>query len=239
MKEKSQGYAVLEDIDTATFVRFLEWTYRGNYTTPTSTNQASPSEEGPVAEGQGDLGDWGCFNKPSSKKKRSKLTENPDWGSFGFDQSGRALRDGLRQAFIDRTYIELTPTNPTLVARRNENENEDYNSIFMCHAQLYVFAEEKDIQKLKTLALESLHETLKHFTLYDKRIGDVVSLVRYVYQNTLPPESTGAEPMRALLTEYIGFEMDTLLKHEDFRNLIIEDGGSLLADLATMVMRRI
>ena len=31
MAEKRQGFAELEDVDQGTFIRFLEWLYRGYY----------------------------------------------------------------------------------------------------------------------------------------------------------------------------------------------------------------
>lgn len=244
----------MEDVDLATFIRFLEWTYNGCYTTPTPKDESSPSDMAPAEDNSDQRDIFGSSIGLGSKKKKKHM-EKTGWGSFGFDQptvksdfsiggpaystSRPTSRDSLRQAFIDRSYTGLQSALPVPTAQKTENENESYQDAFLCHAQLYVFAEEKDIQKLKTLALENLHETLKHFTLDGKRTGDIVSLLRYVYNNTQPPESTKTEPLRALLTDYIGFEMDTLMKDQDFNALMMEDGGPLLSDFVEMVMRRI
>ncbi|KAI4190097.1 MAG: hypothetical protein L6R41_001016 [Letrouitia leprolyta] len=244
----------MEDVDLATFTRFLEWTYNGCYTAPTPKDESSPSDMAPAEDNSDQRDIFGSSIGLGSKKKKKNM-EKTEWGSFGFDQpivksdlysgglaystSNPTSRDRLRQAFIDRSYTGLQSALPVPTAQGTENGNESYQDAFLCHAQLYVFAEEKDIQKLKTLALENLHETLKHFILDEKRTGDIVSLLRYVYQNTQPPESTKTEPLRALLTDYIGFEMDTLMKDEDFNALMIEDGGPLLSDFVEMVMRRI
>ncbi|KAL8728824.1 MAG: hypothetical protein Q9166_005141 [cf. Caloplaca sp. 2 TL-2023] len=232
----------MEDVDLPTFVRFLEWTYNDTYTAAIPDHESSPSGIA-LAEDNPDQ----CYVVESplewgSTKKKKKHKGNTELGSFDFDHNsmfGPTSRDGLRQAFIARSYTGSQPALPVPRARRNKNENESYQDVFLCHAQLYVFAEKWKVSKLKTLALENLHETLTHFTLYEKRTPDIVTLLRYVYQNTQPPEKTENEPLRALLTDYIGFEMDTLIKDADFKTLMIEDGGPLLGDFVEMVARRI
>ena len=145
----------------------------------------------------------------------------------------------MREAFLSRPYKEYRSFIPIPPAKKNENDTECYEDIFLCHAKLYVFAEKWLIPKLKILALENLHETLKNFELYPSRTGDVVALLRHVYEHTSSPLFQGLEPMRKLLTEYIGFEMDTLIKDRDFQILMIDDGGDLLGDFMSMVLKRI
>ena len=41
------------------------------------------------------------------------------------------------------------------------------------------------------------------------RTGDIIPLIRYVYGNTQIPDDEKTEPMKALLAEYISFEIDT------------------------------
>ena len=111
--------------------------------------------------------------------------------------------------------------------------------IFLCHAQLYIFAEEKAITTLKKLALENLHDTLKNFTLHKERTGDIVSLLRCVYENTGPPADGQEEPLRKLMSDYLAFEMDTLVEGERFIALLVEEGGSLMKDFAAKIKERI
>lgn len=49
----------------------------------------------------------------------------------------------------------------------------------------------------------------------------------------------GVEEMRMLMTEYMGYEMDTLMKDEEFQDLIVADGGAPLGDFMKMVVKRI
>lgn len=254
MKEKSQGYAEINDVDLATFTRFLEWMYYGNYTA-LGPEDDSPFGDNAPAEENLDLSEnFGGSGWLSSKKKK----KGSRWGSSTWDQFGvepgnsyeepddlasstSKSRNTLRQAFINRSYTGLQSTLPTVpkTSKTETKEKGSYEEVLLCHAQLYRFAEEKDIQQLKTLALGNLHDTLKRFTLNEERTGDIISLLRYAYQNTQVPGSTETEPLRALLKDYMGFEMDTLMKDENFGALMIEDGGPLLSDFMEMVKRRI
>ena len=89
-------------------------------------------------------------------------------------------------------------------------------------------------QPLKTLAFEELHSTLAVYTLYHERTGDIIALLRYVYANT-----SGGEGLRTLLSDYVGCEMRVLMKDEEFKDLMIENGGPLLQDFMKMVIKRI
>lgn len=268
MKEKEQEYAVLEEVTPDTFNRFLQWVYHGFYSAPypKAVDASSPpspdtsaveeanevriggSVDVPASEAiEVDIGkpveldfDWSGFG---SKTKDKKARKNEDCCCSQFSSSSR---QNLRQAFISRSYEAFRSAVPIPPARRNENENEDYADVFLGHARLYVFANNYLIHDLKTLALENLHETLKIFELYSYRTGDIISLFRYVYGNTQIPDNGKTEPMRSLLAEYVGFEMDILMKDLAFRDLMIEDGildtaqrQSLLDDYMAAVMKRI
>ena len=111
--------------------------------------------------------------------------------------------------------------------------------MFLCHAQIYVFADEKGITALKQLALETLHETLKHFELYQERTGDIVTLLKYIYKNTTLPPEDKSEPMRAMLNDYVAFEMDTLTGDQKLTTALSEDGSDMLGDFMANVRKRI
>jgi hypothetical protein len=93
-------------------------------------------------------------------------------------------------------------------------------------------------QPLKSLALEELHNTLAIYTLYRRRTGDIVALLRYVYANT-GVITRGGDDLRTLLRDYIGYEMGVLMKDKEFQDLMLEDGGPLLRDFMKMVAKRV
>ncbi|KAI9743440.1 MAG: hypothetical protein M1835_002891, partial [Candelina submexicana] len=49
----------------------------------------------------------------------------------------------------------------------------------------------------------------------------------------------GSEDLQGLLRNYVGYEMSVLMKDEDFKVLMIEDGRSLLHDFMKMAAKRI
>lgn len=277
MAEGQQGFATLEDVDEGTFVRFIEWAHKGSYTAAefagvveenpkiaglcTNDDQASKSGEIPIpeeidepfvdgeipaegynmpeppAEIEDGWGSWGGGASSSKKSKSKKKT---------FNTTPPTTREDLRQSFVSRrpvvrkSAIEISPP------RRNQSSAEIYSDVFLSHARLYVFAEKYDIQPLKMLALDELHAVLKDFILHVKRTGDIIDLLRYVYANT-GESREGVEDMRTLVMQYVGYQMDTMMKNPEFGDLMIKDRGDLtikergdlLSDLLKMVAKRI
>lgn len=255
MREKKQRYAVLEDVTAATFDRFLEWACKGFYTPP-----------GPFSVTILEDGENGHMSKEANEDTASKTSANASYEKTSqnfYDNYGNFLgrihnngnntsieyssgsvqgtashsRQDLRQSFYSRKPDIRGDTN-TAPPRKNHEASENYTNIFLCHAQLYVFADAQDIQPLKLLALDELHAVLAIFELHPERTGDIVELLRYVYANTASP-SEGEEPLKKVVADYVGFEMDVLMNDEDFSALMIADGGDMLRDYMSSVSKRI
>lgn len=143
----------------------------------------------------------------------------------------------LKEAFLKLQFCQQDDQCPTWVPRANSGPAEKYTDVFLSHAKLYVFAEKFDIQPLKRLILKNLHQTLSIFTLWPECVGDVVALVKFVYSNTVPA-SNGDEPMRRMLSQYIGYEMQVILEATAFRNFLNND-RDFLDDFCSQVGRRI
>lgn len=267
MAETQKGYAVLEDVDKGTFERFIEWAYKGYYTAaesqleyndPPPPGDLQPTEgmQIPCPENRFSSEGWPGdvpADPPADPPEQAHAEavpnfEMPDgWGGFNSNKKNKKGKTGqvlkgtrqeLKESFIcrkntvRRDVISIPPT------RANQSANEDYTEVFLSHARLYVFAEKYDIQLLKMLAFEELHNTLAIYTLFRTRTRDIVDLLRYVYANT--NESAKAEKgMRRLLRDYVGYEMDVLMKDEEFKDLMVEYGGSLLGDFMKVVAKRI
>ncbi len=211
-------------------------------------DEAAPTAEAiydeetpPQAEPLRALDSWSLGKKKKEKKDAPELwgSEVGDhgWGTSTKGKTRKKKRE-LKEAFISRKYSARNSVFVVPPPRPNQDPEEDYTDVFLSHAQLYVLAEKYDIQTLKYFALEELHATLAIYTLYPRRTGDIIALLRYVYGNT-GQSNGGEEELRQVLTAYIGYEMDTLMDDEDFRDLMIEDGGPLLGEFMTMVGRRI
>ncbi|KAK4696535.1 hypothetical protein P7C71_g1394, partial [Lecanoromycetidae sp. Uapishka_2] len=192
--------------------------------------------------------DWGRHRKSLHKIKKPKEKRED---SSPLPRTTQIIKQELKEAFIRRepTYRQETIRIPPPLP--NEKPEEDYTDVFLSHARVYVFADKYDIQPLKHLALEELHATLAIFELYPERTGDIIALLRYVYANTGEPvvhetesevcesQPVGGKDLRSMLTNYVGYQMDTLMKDPDFKDLMIEDGGALLADFIRMVQTRL
>ena len=282
MAEAQKGFAILEDVDEATFIRFIEWAHKGYYTaakfvqvespcasgedshefvsdelvtTPQQTRSfgeeedavalplqethyaAQPLEDEQLVPDPVEVDSWSSpFQSHHKKGKKGKRTDN--WGvspQLEIDTAQERKRE-LKEAFISCKYNIRQAVLEVPSPRPNQSSEEDYTDVFLSHARLYVFADMYDVQQLKMLALEELHATLAIYNLYHERTGDIISLLRYVYGVICEREQSN-EGMRNLMTQYVGCEMDTLVDDEDFKDLLIEDGGLLLGDFMKMAAR--
>ena len=255
MSETHKGFAILNEVDQGTFARFVKWAYNGYYTAAGFSLEKDKQEAVPAAV-ETENQDGG------EKKYELDLPPPPVVDEYGpldkyepFDpfNDARGVREkkkiskasvqtstkkALAESFVTHKNTVRTSSITIQPPRKNRTSSEDYTEVFLSHARLYVFAELYDIQALRHLALVELHTTLATFELYKNRTGDIITLLRYVYANTAEAKN-GVEDMRAMLTHYVGFEMDVLMEDEGFRDLLIEDGGALLGDFMKMVKERI
>lgn len=226
--EAKQGFALLEDVDQATFIRFIRWTYTKDYPVPESTwaptregtdtpeglkNEAAQKDDVLAIRGDDFLASRD--NDPKSNEKKVKS------GSSTLNTSLGRLFLNLREAFLkqeDNWRVETL-----LKPRSNEVPQEDYTEIFLSHARLYVFAEKYDIQPLKKLSLQELHRTLAEYTLFPERAGDITTLLKYVYANTAETIDE-IEDIRTMLVHYVWMEIETLTKYGEIKDLMLDDG---------------
>lgn len=228
--EAKQGFAILEDVDKATFVRFVRWLYSRDYPAvepklPSDESPVPPAAEAPQTTWNDD--EWGFY--ATKKKKKEKHKE--------------AKKGGLKESFISRKHDFVDIWAPDTASawspplRSNKSSKEDYTHVFLGHARLYVFAEKYDIQYLKDLALQKLQQTLAIFTLYQERVGDIITLLKYVYDNTAESEPNN-EDIRTMLAHYIGCEMEILVKEGGIKELLATN-AEMLGDFLNMFALRI
>ena len=255
MAEAKEGYAVLKEVDEGTFIRFAQWAYNGYYSA--AEHKVMPDDNHKkytVSKKSGEHEELFLGDEDEEPILYSYSTGNPirsapskvakGRGNCGkaylseSTSSMRCTRDGLKEAFLERKYRVLRNSTSISPPRANRDSNENYADVFLSHARLYVFAEQYDIQPLKTLAFEQLQLTLTDFHLYPERTGDIIGLLRYIYDNT-GESAAGIEDLRTLLTAYMSYEMDTLMEDEEFKELMFFDGGALLGDFMSVVKKRI
>jgi hypothetical protein len=189
--------------------------------------EEEPPAAPPLAE---DIDGWGFGSGKKKSKKGGK-------SAYFKQPSKRAL---FRQEFLEREYSTTQSIDATIEACkpvRNKSHNENYLPVFLGHAKLYVFADKYDVQPLKLLALKKLYQTLVIFTPYAQRVGDIVGLVKFTYENTVEraassDENTGdeivIEELRDLVVGYVMYELEKV-SGEEFNHLIGE-GGDFVVD---------
>jgi len=187
MAEASEGKADFKDVREDTFARFCQFAYTGNYATPSFVQR-------PDVELPDNLSSLAISQQVStSDRDDSRLIEptpepEPEFTEHSGSKPKKAKKPSksrlLRQSLDDKLY-NIGKIHEVSAARcevrQNSSPTEDYTTVFLGHAELYVFAEKWGIESLKPLALHKLHKTMLSFTLYAARQLDIVQLPRYAY----------------------------------------------------------
>ena len=223
LSEAQQGFAVLDDVDQATFLAFSRWTYSQDYSVSINGDTtASTAENAPPTDDP-----WGEFDWGSKKDKKKK----------GKNRTEPAVHGYLRESFVSHQRETGTTPYSALPARAPKGPDEDYTEVFLFHARIYVFAEKYDIQPLKQLAVQKLQHQLAIHTLYIERTGDIVALLKYVYANTAS-SSSGTDDIRTMLAHYVGVEMGNLAKQGEIKTFMQEE-PEFLSDFLDMIALRV
>ncbi|OAL62228.1 hypothetical protein A7C99_6805 [Trichophyton rubrum] len=115
----------------------------------------------------------------------------------------------------------------------NVTADQDFTPVFLGHARLYVIADKYCIEELKELVLSKLYTTLKGFTPFPKRIGDLVMLIQFVYtEDNTRGCSTPIDPLRKLVTRYMTTVLKDVAMDSAFLGLLLE-GGEFVSDFCT------
>jgi hypothetical protein len=253
MKESGTHCAELHDVETEDFIRYYEYALRGDYTVPPykvdkTTNKAAliganesaiPAdwemskevpEPPPALQAELVIEEDPWEIRPSVKKKKKGILE------ASFDKTEKDKKS-LRKQFDNRDYLVRAgePNGGAFFgvghhSSSNTNAKQDFTPVFLAHARLYTFADFNLVAPLKALALHKLHHTLVSFRLYHARIGDVIELAKYAYNNNHNRKEDGTvDSLRELVVEYIAREIDFIGKSQEWEELI-EEGGEFMVD---------
>ena len=83
----------------------------------------------------------------------------------------------------------------------------DYSRALLAHAQLSVFAKQSKLEELRDISLYKLLYMLHDFPFHKERIGDIIQLVRFVFDG----ESGACENFERLTLHYIALHIKQLL----------------------------
>lgn len=240
MLESQTGSADLSDIEPVDFVRFVEYTYRNDYTSP------SWVLEDKVADVEAGKSEKGKVLRPSHMSIRARNAASQVQPSqtmlrrqqqhFG---SPTLPPVTLESRLMDRIY--LSDAEPNVCMQKgfkhqpNTAPEQNFAPVFLAHARLYTFACKRFIDPLKRLALHKLRGNLLDFTPFHRRLVDVVELVRYAYDHCENRKDDGTvDELRMLVTEYVGCQISLFKNDKDFVQLL-EEGREFTVDLVRVI----
>lgn len=91
----------------------------------------------------------------------------------------------------------------------------NYSRALLAHAQLRIFAKQSRLEELHDISLCKLLYTLHGFPFLKKRVGDIIKLVRFVFESD--PEV--CQNLRALTLDYVTRYIKQLFHDEEFQLL--------------------
>jgi hypothetical protein len=230
MSEGQAGEAKWEDVDKATFIRFAQFVYIGDYSTPKMIVKSSDPPREIDAEPpspQDGPGQWGdAWNFGASPRKGGKKL---------ISRSPTPVFKALSYPLPKPRFNFVDTCDPTV----GDGPSENIGEILLIHASLYVLAEKWRIDRLKRLTLFKIHKTLSMFSLDTPKLEQIIHFVRYAYSDqTTPDLDTKIDGLRELICQYIAAHAEFTSKDTTFTALI-EEGGPLARDLWKLVAPRI
>lgn len=267
MSEAQTHSAELKDVGPDTFIRFLEYAYRCDYTAPSWTQD--------MASGGNGMRNSDISVKPSpgsyiiaphiSQATHVSSGISTSWTAWGNSRSAPSAFSAIpsaaepeepeaplipevsgkiqppsRAAFNNREY-----KHPACNSRAQDDTRpttsspQDVTSVLLAHAQIYTLADMRMVQPLKDLALHKLHKILVGLKLHAERLDDVVELARYAYGHGEDRSDDGRiDALRDLVVNYIACEMKVLGKHAEFRDLM-DGGGEFAGDFWDIVSQEL
>ena len=94
----------------------------------------------------------------------------------------------------------------------------NYSRALLAHAQLNVFAGKSNLEELHDISLYKLLHMLHDFPFHNERIGDIIKLVRFVFDS----ESGVCRNLKGLTLHYMALHIKQLLQNREFQLFLQE-----------------
>ena len=212
MKEAQEQCALLEATDEQTFIRFSQYVYTGDYY-GAEHQQSEPT-----------------LSEPRRSLCRPSEHQDHHANIWGKQQP--------QQPSLWDEFKGLYPNPAPHPASTVDNSGDgSYAEVFFSHARLYVFADYYAIDTLRSLCLCKIHRILVAFPFKEEKIGDIVQLVRYCYENTAD-QGDEVVSLRTLVNMYTACKVEHLWRSDDFQSLL-ETTGEYSRGLVGEIIRRL
>lgn len=214
-QEASERRILLNDWDTDTVARLVEFLYTSDYPYPDPDllGLSSPPSTTP----------WGSPTTPGCPPVTSRPLTPLD----------ECLKKWMRPSrpYKVADLQRLGPCDPAKF---------DYENVLLLHARVYALANYKAVQDLQTLALKRLLlvlQRLQPLELGSHIAGNVAEFASYVYANTVLL-SGSEDPLRKLTSHFLAMNVVAFQKEARAVKLMAE-GGDLVSDVMAKVCIRI
>lgn len=248
--------AALHGVREEDLLRFCDFCYTGTYTDPYPVviKPSAPAIES-GAGADADAGsstalittDDSTMQPPAAKRPR---TASPAHSMTGF---GRPSALGapaapevntslnlnnkmkLRGVFANTGYTTSVPHVFGSITKKPNGmpANENHTNVLIAHAAMHALAVNYEITKLKKLSLQKLADKMMRFDCKPERVGDVLALVRWVYNTDSGMPGVMTE-LKDLVVRYVVSEVSGFGSTKEFGDLLM-DGGGFVKDFWSMV----
>lgn len=164
-------------------------------------------------------------------------------------EQGYAILQGVNIGTISRfcewvytgSYSLPDPEIETTMKDGKESKRITQTAMAIALVELYVFAESRDIQALKTGALDRLIKELlqgQRYPLVPKSY-DLSQVLKSIYSHTTRAEGEELEPLRAFAMRFCGiFSLDSLVKNDGLKEVLRTSEVDLLTDFMCMLGKK-
>lgn len=188
---------MIKVVDEEVFGRCFEFVYSGDYSVPPPITESSKNDDpqGKSIETR--------MQKAAKRWNPSLLTGNV------FSPKGLSRN-------YDRLLRKLDhPPRSKSVKELNNDSFTSYAAVFLSHAEIYRFGIRTGWRSLIALSVHRLLHLLKGFTLFEERTGDVVQLLKSVFE-----DSEDMIHLETLLLDYIVWNVEMMMRNDGFRDFL-------------------
>ncbi|KAG6078063.1 hypothetical protein E4U16_001687 [Claviceps sp. LM84 group G4] len=220
--EGQKGYLVLRDDNAETVSAFAQFIYTGDYHL---SFDMSASEIGNELHDEDNPEDDVPQSRPNSGLWRRFVQRNQ------YEDQVNSSNSYMTPCEASGSEIDELEV-PYFNTRRMDK---DYSELFISHARVCVFAQYYGVEALMDLSMQRLRAALCGFLLSRERIGDILALIRYCY------EQPGPERLKKMVAMYSAAIVNSQVSDvvvEDFEDLL-KERGDFAADMAWFLACRV
>ncbi|KAL9621053.1 MAG: hypothetical protein Q9160_004438 [Pyrenula sp. 1 TL-2023] len=174
--------------------------------------------------------------EPDGEIYRSFGTKSKKKGKKRTERVASPIVSSQRERLWDVFRQGLGTSTPPSLSHEDQGAWNDYTKVFLAHARLCQFADERLIDPLAELTARKLRAVLATAEIYPQQLNAVVSLLEYVYAK----DGRTSKVMRDMVANYAACILEYFKDHEGFRALLKDkDKADFSQDLVKYTIMRL